>query len=350
VEALIRAETSVGSPAIDEVLAGVPLLLRAALVAQSKGATRVTVAVRVEDRVRAEAVLADPRLRVAIAPASVDAAADISTYDIVCEYDRIADVVLRTTNDRREAKRRLFEACRKPVDGLVWRHLNRHISIAISKLVVDTPISPNAMTAFTFSLSLVAGTLAVRGGYLPTLGAAFLMQWNSILDGCDGELARVRHQGSKLGQWLDTIGDDWSNVIFWATLGVGARAIPSVGERLAWCGYIGAIGNGVAALANYLVLAKLASGDFYALDAGKSRPRTGVLASIVGAIELVLKQDFFLFLMLVLATLGVLHQALYAIALGAVVTAVNSLARTITFFAMRGRANRADEAARRPHR
>jgi len=341
VEALIRAETSAGAPAVDETLAGLPLLVRAALVTQGKGATKLTVVARADDRPRAEALLADPRIRVAVSVCGPDDAAAPEAYGFVCDYDRVAEVTLRTADDRREAKRRLFEACRKPVDGLVSRHLNRHVSIAISKLVVDTPLSPNAMTAFTFSLSLVAGALAVRGGYLPTLGAAFLMQWNSILDGCDGELARVRHQGSKLGQWLDTIGDDWSNVIFWATLGVGARPIPSVGETLAWCGYIGALGNGIAALTNYLVLAKLGSGDFYALDAGKARTRTGLGATLVGAVELVLKQDFFLFLMLVLAALGVLHQALYAIAVGAIVTAMNSLARTLTFFAARARATRA---------
>ncbi|MEJ7730086.1 MAG: hypothetical protein WKG00_12800 [Polyangiaceae bacterium] len=37
---------------------------------------------------------------------------------------------------RREAFRQLFEACRKPVDGIVARHLNRHVSIFISKRVV----------------------------------------------------------------------------------------------------------------------------------------------------------------------------------------------------------------------
>ena len=35
----------------------------------------------------------------------------------------------------------------------------------------------------------------------------------SILDGCDGELARVRLQQSKLGAWLDTFVDDVLNVL-----------------------------------------------------------------------------------------------------------------------------------------
>lgn len=336
-KARIHADSAPGAPPVDEILCGLPLLLRAALIAQNRGATILEVQVPVAERERAEALLRDPRVRAA-ASVSTEAMSDASgPATLKLAYDRVADVTLRSAADRREAKRRLFEACRKPVDGVVSRHLNRHVSIAISKLVVDTPISPNAMTVFTFSLSLVAGGLAVRGGYWPTLGAAFLMQWNSILDGCDGELARVRHQGSKLGQWLDTVGDDWSNVIFWATLGVGARAIPEVGPTLAWCGYLGALGNGVAALANYVVLARLGSGDFYALDSGDKPKRTGPIGTLIGVIELVLKQDFFLFLMLVLAALGVLHHSLYAIALGAVVTAANSLARAARFFNRRSR-------------
>ena len=35
----------------------------------------------------------------------------------------------------------------------------------------------------------------------------------SVLDGCDGELARVSFQQSKLGAWLDTFVDDVLNVV-----------------------------------------------------------------------------------------------------------------------------------------
>jgi phosphatidylglycerophosphate synthase len=334
--ARIVAERGADAPSVDERFCGLPLITRAALVAQAKGASELEVQLHADDRERAQAALDDPRLRV---PVRLVAATDAerSTADVTLAYDEVAGVTLRGPADRAEAKRRLFEACRKPVDGVISRHLNRRISIAISKALVDTPVSPNAMTLATFSLSLVAAVFAVQGGYLPTLAAAFLMQWNSILDGCDGELARVRHQGSKLGQWLDTIGDDWSNVIFWASLGYGAHRLPEVGPTLALCGYVGAAGNGLAALANYAVLARIGSGDFYALDAGKTKDRSGVVGGAVAVIELVLKQDFFLFLMLVIAALGVMHQALVAIAIGAIVTCVNSTVRAIGFFTRRRR-------------
>ncbi|MBM4359528.1 MAG: CDP-alcohol phosphatidyltransferase family protein [Deltaproteobacteria bacterium] len=316
------------APPLDERLGGLPLVTRAALVAQAKGARRIVVELGDADRVAAQVALEDPRIRVPLELVRGDASEAAWTL----AYDEILGVRLRDAASRKEAKRRLFEACRKPVDGVISRHLNRHVSIAISKALVETRVSPNAMTVATFSLSLVAAAFAVQGGYLPTLAAAFLMQWNSILDGCDGELARVRHQGSKLGQWLDTIGDDWSNVIFWASLGYGARTVPDIGGTLALCGYVGAAGNGLAALANYAVLARLGSGDFYALDAGKTPDRSGFVGRTIGIIELVLKQDFFLFLMLVIAALGVMHQALVAIAVGAVVTCVNSTVRAVGFF------------------
>ncbi len=331
--ALIHAVRLASAPSLEERLCGLTLLERAVLLAQGKGATRILIATLDEDRAVVERVRLHPRVRTAIEGVTSATATGGEPVAIELHYDRVADVQLRDARDRQLAKRRLFEACRKPVDGFISRHLNRYISLAISKLLVDLPISPNAMTLVTFSLALVAAYYAVQGGYWPTVAAAFLMQWNSILDGCDGELARVRHQGSKLGQWLDTIGDDWSNVLFWAALGYGARAVPVVGSWLALCGYVGAAGNGVAALANYAVLARLGSGDFYALDAGKTKDRTGFFGGAVAVVELVLKQDFFLFLMLLVALFGLMHHALVAIALGAVVTAVNSIVRALGFFA-----------------
>lgn len=335
--ALIHAVRSPSGPALDERLCGLSLIERAVLLAQSKGAERILVLVGEADLSVARAVEFHSRVRVRLEVTSEPTVPGAQFPSFELHYDRVAEVLLCDTAARREAKRRLFDACRKPVDGFISRHLNRPISIAISKLLVDTPVSPNALTVFTFSLSFAAAFFAVQGGYWPTLAAAFLMQWNSILDGCDGELARVRHQGSKVGQWLDTIGDDASNVIFWAALGYGARAIPEVGGWLALAGYVGAAGNGVAALANYAVLAQLGSGDFYALDAGAKKngvqkARSGWVGRLVGLVELVLKQDFFLFLMLIVALLGLMHAALIGIAIGAVVTAINSLLRAVGFF------------------
>ncbi len=240
----------------------------------------------------------------------------------------------RTLAGRREAVRRLFLACRKPVDGVVSRHLNRYVSLFISRQLVETRVTPNAMTAFTFSLAIAAAVFAARGGYVSVLAAAVLMQLNSILDGCDGELARVRYQGSKVGQWLDTVGDDASNVLFWAALGYGARS-EAHGEWLAAAGYASSAANALAAALNYVLLARLGSGDFYALTEGAPARRAGIQGGVVRALELILKQDFFKLLLVALALLGVLEQALAVFVVGALITLGSSLARFLRRYRMK---------------
>ncbi|MSP23705.1 MAG: CDP-alcohol phosphatidyltransferase family protein [Myxococcales bacterium] len=234
----------------------------------------------------------------------------------------------RSTSGRDEAVRRLFFACRKPVDGVVSRHLNRYISLFISRLLVDTRVTPNLMTLFTFALALAAAWFATRGLYAHTLVAALLMQLNSILDGCDGELARVRYQGTKLGQWLDTVGDDASNILFWAALGFGARTLPD-GATLAVAGYTASLANALAAGLNYVLLARLKTGDFYALTGSEPRRRAGVVSSVAAVFEVVLKQDFFKLLLVVVALAGVLERALPVMAVGALITFANSLVRFV---------------------
>ncbi|MGO9288523.1 MAG: CDP-alcohol phosphatidyltransferase family protein, partial [Polyangia bacterium] len=59
------------------------------------------------------------------------------------------------------------------------------------------------------------------GGPALMIWGFFLAHLQSILDGCDGELARVRFQQSALGEWLDTVVDDGLNIVLFACIGVG---------------------------------------------------------------------------------------------------------------------------------
>ena len=214
----------------------------------------------------------------------------------------------------------LFDACRKPVDGVVSRHFNRHLSLFLSRLLVDTPITPNMMTIVTFVVALLAAWLVLDPSYVTTAVAGVLMQLNSILDGCDGELARVRYQGSKVGQWLDTVGDDLSNVLFWTALGFGAQQLPQHGQLFAVAAWITAAGNGLAALQNYLLLSRKGSGDFYVLREGESTGGDGFVGGVVAFFNAILKQDFFLAFVMVMALVGWLHWSTPLLAVAALIT------------------------------
>jgi phosphatidylglycerophosphate synthase len=56
-------------------------------------------------------------------------------------------------------------------------------------------------------VGLYAGWLFSRGTYAAGVVGALLSLAASVLDGCDGELARLQYQESAFGCWVDTLGD-----------------------------------------------------------------------------------------------------------------------------------------------
>jgi 1L-myo-inositol 1-phosphate cytidylyltransferase / CDP-L-myo-inositol myo-inositolphosphotransferase len=109
----------------------------------------------------------------------------------------------------------------KPQDGFVSRFLNRPISSRITRLLVKFPIHPSAFTASIFVLPVVAAVFLVRGDYLSILLGAAIFQVFSILDGCDGEIARARNLESKFGERLDNVCDFLGSLIYVLALGSG---------------------------------------------------------------------------------------------------------------------------------
>jgi phosphatidylglycerophosphate synthase len=109
----------------------------------------------------------------------------------------------------------------KPQDGFVSRFLNRPISSHITRLLVKLPIYPSAFTASIFILPVVAGVFLLRGNYLSILIGAAIFQVFSILDGCDGEIARAKNLESKFGERLDNVCDFLGSLIYVLALGSG---------------------------------------------------------------------------------------------------------------------------------
>jgi phosphatidylglycerophosphate synthase len=111
----------------------------------------------------------------------------------------------------------------KPQDGFVSRFLNRPISSRVTRVLVNFPIHPCAFTASIFVLPVIAGVFLVRGDYLSILIGAAIFQLFSILDGCDGEIARAKNLESKFGERLDNLCDFLGSLIFVVALGIGVH-------------------------------------------------------------------------------------------------------------------------------
>ncbi len=126
--------------------------------------------------------------------------------EITIEKGKIYNVT--ETSDIAGVERELFQGLIKDTEGFMSRHVERRISIAISKLLVNTPVTPNEMTVFS-TLVGIAGAVCIAQGQGPIqVAGALLFLAHSILDGCDGEIARIKFMESRFGGMLDFWGDN----------------------------------------------------------------------------------------------------------------------------------------------
>src|SRR5437762_13115879 len=113
----------------------------------------------------------------------------------------------------------------KPQDGFVSRFLNRPISRRITSVLLKFPIHPSTWTISICVLPLIASVFLVRGDYVSIVIGAAIFQVFSILDGCDGEIARAKNLESKLGERLDYFCDFMASLLYVLTLGLGLRRV-----------------------------------------------------------------------------------------------------------------------------
>ena len=125
---------------------------------------------------------------------------------------------VRSEEDLKRAEKLLLSQCKKPTDGVISKYLNRHISLQISRILIRLPITANQMTALTLLVGLVGAYYAATMHFLM---AFLIFQITSILDGCDGEIARLKFQKTKRGAWLDTVSDNIIYIAFILCFGWG---------------------------------------------------------------------------------------------------------------------------------
>lgn len=132
-------------------------------------------------------------------------------------------VVLREPGDIKKAERMLWASVKKSVehDGVVAYYMGRPLGRLISRVLVHTPITPNQVTLLSLLASVCGAALAAVGGYWWFLTGTALYLFGMVLDCVDGDLARVRVEGSVLGQWLDSVVDDISTCAITVGMGVG---------------------------------------------------------------------------------------------------------------------------------
>jgi phosphatidylglycerophosphate synthase len=141
----------------------------------------------------------------------------------------------------RQAEKALWESLSTSADGLVDRVFNRPCGRPLSKLLVHTPLSPNAVSLASVAIGLLAAWFFAIGTYPSGVLAAILFQLSAIVDCVDGDIARIAFKESPFGKWLDLAGDQ---VVHVAVFGAMAVGLMKTGQSpfAAWLGVSAVLG------------------------------------------------------------------------------------------------------------
>lgn len=120
-----------------------------------------------------------------------------------------------------EIEKRFLRDSGKSQDGFVSRYLNRPISRVVTRLLLRFPSTPNVWTLLILPIPIVASLILLYGTYWSFVWGLVLFQVFSVLDGCDGEIARAKFLESESGRRLDYLCDVFSNILLAVALGFG---------------------------------------------------------------------------------------------------------------------------------
>ncbi len=101
----------------------------------------------------------------------------------------------------------LLRGLENPRDGYVDRLLYRRLSRPLTRLVLRTPLTPNAITVIGVLFGIAGGLALGSAGEVGVFAGVLALVLSGVLDCVDGELARLRFTESKLGHVLDIVGD-----------------------------------------------------------------------------------------------------------------------------------------------
>lgn len=193
-------------------------------------------------------------------------------------------------------------------DGFIARNFDRHISLMMSGRVARTGMTPNAVTLAGTTIGLTAALLLSLQGYWPHLLGSLLFVFCVIVDGVDGELARLKLKESQFGHYLDITTD---NIVHFAIfVGIAFGLYHDTGNawyiRLLWV-MLG--GFGLCLLAVYQCILRLSE------DQLKASPNA------IRFMALLSNRDF-AYLIALLAIVDRLNWFLIGSALGSYVFAV----------------------------
>ncbi len=124
----------------------------------------------------------------------------------------------------------------------------RHLSVHVTPVLAKLPVRASQITAVSLLTGLAGGLCMMQGDRTLGIIGGVLLVICYVLDNCDGEIARLKNQTSRLGMHFDTFVDAVVHTFFFAALGIGVRETTGEDAWL-WLGWIAAAGSAI----NYVI-------------------------------------------------------------------------------------------------
>jgi 1L-myo-inositol 1-phosphate cytidylyltransferase / CDP-L-myo-inositol myo-inositolphosphotransferase len=221
-----------------------------------------------------------------------------------------------------EAERRLMKTLVRSEDGWVSRNINRTLSTRITFLFAKLGLRPNWVTTGVFLLTLAGAFLAASGQYWQIVAGALIFQAASILDGCDGELARLTLRSTHFGSWYGKLAGNLRYVLFFEALGFSAWQASGSQVYLIAMTLLGALAIYMLAQMAYFGFRRKGATHELQRRSLQAPPKSKVLNNFFDVLRELNKQDVTAFLTFILSIVF-LYQAMFWVALlGTTFTAI----------------------------
>ena len=126
--------------------------------------------------------------------------------------------------------------------AFVSTYINSPCYHFITRFLIDKNITPNQVSISTIFLAIGAALAYIYGNFI---AGGILVQVINIVDGVDGEIARVKHLGSPFGEIIDSLSDRVVEIVLCLSIGYGVWS--ARGSILGWVfsliGIIGFLGG-----------------------------------------------------------------------------------------------------------
>lgn len=133
----------------------------------------------------------------------------------------IARHAATTPAERRGATQLLLQILVKvDEDSPISKYIYRPLSRPLTQLLLHTPVTPNQVSYVVGLIGLVGCFLTAQPGQNNLIWGAALVFISGIIDGCDGEIARLKLTSSTFGAWLDTIVDELTTLSYFVAIGL----------------------------------------------------------------------------------------------------------------------------------